>query len=71
MPKAILCPYFSKHRPATKQSPERITCEGSVRRLLDEQMRRDVVYKFCALNYRECQIYQALEAYYERHRTRG
>ncbi|MBQ8288107.1 MAG: hypothetical protein IJX76_04965 [Clostridia bacterium] len=41
-------------------------CEGGTIRFRDDQMRKDVIYKFCALDYQECQIYQTLSAYHNR-----
>jgi hypothetical protein len=66
LPKAFLCPYFRRHKKATKHSPERVVCAGGIVRLNDDQMRRDWICKYCALDYRECQIYQTQTAYYNR-----
>lgn len=66
MPKAFMCPYFKKHKRATKHSPDRVICEGGTIRFRDDQMRQDLIYKFCALEYEQCQIYQTLTRYHER-----
>lgn len=66
MPKLYLCPYFHGEKKASKNRPARILCEGGTRRCADAQMRRDIAYTFCGGDYRSCQIYQLLCAYYER-----
>lgn len=66
MPKVYMCPFYKRRQRATKHSPERVICEGGTIRFKDNQMRKDLVYKFCGLNYQQCQIYQILCEYYRR-----
>lgn len=66
MPKAFMCPFFKKHKGATKHSPERIICEGGTIRFRDDQMRREWLYEYCALYYTECQFYKTLARYHDR-----
>ena len=66
MPLAMLCPFFKKEKSATATSPAWTKCEGITLRYRDRQMRRDWVYKKCAGDYESCQIYQLLQASYDR-----
>lgn len=66
MPLAMLCPYYHKEKTATATRPACLLCEGITMRFRDRQMRRDWVYKKCAGDYRSCQVYQLLQASYDR-----
>ncbi len=66
MPKAFLCPYFKRIRPASKINPERAVCDDGTTRFKDAQMKREMLLGYCALDYQKCTKYQLLTAYYER-----
>ena len=58
-----VCPYFQREREHGV-----MYCECAKFRFPDKQVRRDIVYSFCAHpeNYRACAIKQAMDHYYER-----
>lgn len=68
MPKAYMCPYFRRLKKATNHSPERVICEGGIIRFADDQMRREWMYQYCALDYQRCQIYQTRCKYHNKNR---